>query len=379
MGYMFYKCSSLTTLDVSNFNTASVTNMKSMFTECSNLKTIYVGEGWTTASVTSSEEMFSKCFDLYGGNGSSYDEIGIADASLAKVDGGKSDPGYLTQFGTTEYAGIKPYVVLNDGVATFYYGTPTADALKLQRELKNWPEDVRNSVKKVVFDASFKDYKPTSGAYWFWNFSNLDEISGIKEYLNTENIMDMTAMFYGCKFKSLDLSFFNTEKVTSMSCMFKHSSLLNTIDLSSFDTKNVTDMAGMFEGCSSLTNINLSNFNTASVTNLRCMFHTCSSLISLDLSSFDTKNVKNLDYMFQYDGSLQTIYVGDGWNAENGGTSMFHECANLYGGKGTAYNYDHTNAAYAHIDGGEENPGYFTKTGTKKDVIIEITTLPAII
>ncbi len=377
MDQMFDKCYGLTSLDLSKFNTTKVWDMERMFAECSNLKTIYVGEGWTTASVTSSEEMFSKCFDLYGENGSSYDEIGIDDASLAKIDGGKSNPGYLTQFGKTEYVGIKPYVVLNDGVATFYYGTPTADALKLQREIKNWSEDVRKSVKKVVFDASFKDYKPTSGAYWFWNFSNLDEISGMKEYLNTENITDMAAMFYGCKFKSLDLSSFNTEKVTSMSCMFKHSSYLETIDLSSFDTKNITDMAGMFENCSSLSKIDLHNFNTASVTSMRCMFLYCSRLKSLDLSSFNTEKVRNIDYMFQYCYNLQTIYVDNGWVTNKSGISMFHDCTNLYGGKGTAYNWDNTDGTYAHIDGGEENPGYFTKTGAKKDVFIEITTLPA--
>ena len=35
--YMFYNCSKLTTLNVSNFDTSKVTNMQYMFGDCSNL------------------------------------------------------------------------------------------------------------------------------------------------------------------------------------------------------------------------------------------------------------------------------------------------------------------------------------------------------
>ena len=35
---MFYKCSSLTNIDLSNFNTQNVTNMEDMFYGCSSLK-----------------------------------------------------------------------------------------------------------------------------------------------------------------------------------------------------------------------------------------------------------------------------------------------------------------------------------------------------
>ena len=35
-------------------------------------------------------------------------------------------------------------------------------------------------------------------------------------------------------------------------------------------------------------------------------------------------------------------------------------CTRLVGGKGTAYDSNHTDAEYARIDGGLDNPGYFT-------------------
>ena len=57
-------------------------------------------------------------------------------------------------------------------------------------------------------------------------------------------------------------------------------------------------MRFMFRGCSSLTNINLSNFNTNNVTNMSCMFRGCSSLANINLSNFNTNNVTAMWSMF---------------------------------------------------------------------------------
>ena len=42
MSYMFAGCTSLETIDFSNFNTENDTNFQSAFNECTSLKTIYV-------------------------------------------------------------------------------------------------------------------------------------------------------------------------------------------------------------------------------------------------------------------------------------------------------------------------------------------------
>ena len=42
MWYMFRECSSLTNLDVSNFDTSQVTNMGNMFSECNSLTNLDV-------------------------------------------------------------------------------------------------------------------------------------------------------------------------------------------------------------------------------------------------------------------------------------------------------------------------------------------------
>ena len=95
MKQMFSGCTGLTSLDLSSFNTAKVTDMNWMFYYCPNLRTIYVGNGWSTAAVTSSTNMFYNCTRLVGGQGTTYDANHV-DKTYAHIDGGTSNPGYFT-------------------------------------------------------------------------------------------------------------------------------------------------------------------------------------------------------------------------------------------------------------------------------------------
>ena len=64
-------------------------------------------------------------------------------------------------------------------------------------------------------------------------------------------------MFYGCSsLNSINLSSFNTSKVTNMSFIFLDCSL-NSINLSSFIISNVTNISGMFYNCFSLNKNNI--------------------------------------------------------------------------------------------------------------------------
>ena len=74
-----------------------------------------------------------------------------------------------------------------------------------------------------------------------------------------------------------------------------------------------------------------------------------------------------MSYMFYNCGGLASIYVGSGWNTDKVyySSKMFTQCKNLSGGKGTAYNDAYTDKAYARIDGGTANPGYFTDIADK--------------
>ena len=60
MNNMFYGCSSLTTLDLSNFDTSSVTSMHQMFTGCSSLTSLDLSV-FDTSSVPDMSYMFFRC------------------------------------------------------------------------------------------------------------------------------------------------------------------------------------------------------------------------------------------------------------------------------------------------------------------------------
>ena len=226
---------------------------------------------------------------------------------------------------------------------TFYYDNQRYSragetySLLVDSEYQEWYlYESYTSVTQVVFDSSFANARPTTTNSWFYLMENLQSITGM-EYLNTSEVTDMEWMFYGCKnLISLDLSHFNTEKVTTMRKMFADCMRLENLNVSSFNTTVVTDMLGMFDGCIALK--------------------------SLDLSTFNTANVTNMSNMFNYCNLLETIYVGNGWSTAKVTSSlrMFYNCAFLVGGAGTTYSSNHTDASYAHIDGGTSNPGYLT-------------------
>ena len=389
---MFYACETLTSLDLSRFNTAKATDMKSMFYSNGNLITIYAGNGWSTAAVTSSNWMFSYCTSLVGGKGTTYSASHV-DKAYAHIDGGTSNPGYFSAK-TEAYACYTP----SNTTLTFYYDdqrtsrTGTTYDLNTGTEDPGWYADGNcYGVTKVVFDSSFAGARPTTTSEWFTEMYSLTSIDGI-QYLNTSEVTDMSVMFDGCEsLSSLDVSNFNTAKVTNMSYMFNGCSSLTSLDLSNFNTAKVTGMKNMFNDCSGLKSLNLSSFNTSNVTSMYRMFKFCSSLTSLDVSSFNTSNVTDMcemfyacetltsldlsrfntakatdmKSMFYSNGNLITIYAGNGWStaAVTSSNWMFSYCTSLVGGKGTTYSASHVDKAYAHIDGGTSNPGYFSEKG----------------
>lgn len=108
--------------------------------------------------------------------------------------------------------------------------------------------------------------------------------------------------------------------------------------------------------------VGMDNLRTDNVSNMSNMFYGCSGLTTLDMSNFKTDNVTDMSYMFCRCYSLAIIYAGSSWttSAVIKGYGMFTRCTNLVGGSGTAYDANHTDHTYAHIDGGTANPGYFT-------------------
>ena len=80
MSNMFAYCSSLTSLDLRNFNTSNVTDMGRMFYGCGSLTSLDLS-GWNTSNVTDMSYMFNSCsgltsLDLSGWNTSKVTDMG---------------------------------------------------------------------------------------------------------------------------------------------------------------------------------------------------------------------------------------------------------------------------------------------------------------
>lgn len=128
---------------------------------------------------------------------------------------------------------------------------------------------------------------------------------------------------------------------------------------------SITSTAYWFAGMSNLeTFIGLEYLKTINVTDMTGMFSACNHLTVLDLTYFFTESVRYMSDMFYGCTRLTTIKVSSGWSTSSlfgsGSLGMFEGCTSLVGGEGTTYDSSHTDASYAHIDGGSSNPGYLT-------------------
>ena len=218
---------------------------------------------------------------------------------------------------------------------TLYYGTNYKESdygISLLTGRPLWQTTAeRKKIKTVVFDESCKDARPKDCGGWFWLFEALTTIEHL-DYLNTSEVDDMRLMFSSCtSLETLDLSSFNTEKVTNMVTMFENSKHLRSLKLpKGFIGSSVTNLNATFKGCESLTELDLSGSNSENVTNMSEMFYGCKALSKLDLTSFKTGQVTTMENMFCDCSTLETLDVSS-FNTENVTTmlGMFNNCSSL--------------------------------------------------
>ena len=180
-----------------------------------------------------------------------------------------------------------------------------------------------------------KVYLNTDSSKMFYDMRNFT-ILNLSNF-DTSKVTNMQYMFSDMtKLTTLDLSNFDTSKVADMKYMFNEMYNLTTLNLSSFNTSNVTDMSNMFAHMFRLTSLNLSNFDTSKVTNMGAMFYDMPRLTSLDLSNFNTSNVTNMGWAFAFNGS-EKIYVNNDFNTSKltNFSNMFKESKKLRGGNGS--------------------------------------------
>ena len=234
-------------VDISNFNTSKVKNMKSMFM-ISPFKSLDLSK-WDTKNVIDMSSMFSGMRELTSINISNFDTSHVTD------------------------------------MLGMFAGDDNLTSL-----------DVTSFNTSNVTDMSFM-------------FASMEKLSSLDlSHFNTSKVTNMSHMFNeGKSMVNLDLSSFNTSNVTDMSSMFASMKKLQNLNLSSFNTANVLSMAGMFE--LAMTNpenstLDLSTFNTPSLSNASRMFADSKVKTIYASTNFDTTHIPNYNYLFSYNTNL---------------------------------------------------------------------------
>lgn len=192
----FSACYSLTNLDVSNWDTSSVTNMSSMFNNCCSLTNLDVSN-WDTSSVTDMGSMFSGCRSLRSLDVSNWDTSSVK------------------------------------GMSSMFYECHSLASL----DVSNWDTSLVTNMSYMF-----------SGCY---SIKNLNVSSW-----NTSSVTRINAMFQHCdSLTTLDVSNWNTSSVTEMSSVFLNCYSLVSLDVSNWDFSSITETSktnSMFNSCNSL-------------------------------------------------------------------------------------------------------------------------------
>ena len=335
INYMFYKCSSLTSLyDISKYKTDKVTNMNYLFYDCNELISIPDISKWNTFNVTDMSYIFSGCSNL----------ISLPDISKWNTNN-VTKMNYSFAY-CSSLLGLPNISKWNtNNVTSMYNIFSGCRSLITLPDISNWNiskitkmSEIFNECSSLVSLPDISKWNTNNVTYMnniFSGCSSLVSLPDISKW-NTNNVTDMSYMFSKCsKLKLLpDISKWNISIVYTMSCMFKEcTDLISLPDISKWNTKSMKNISCMFSGCSSLISLpDISKWNTENIKTISDLFYECTLLKSVpDISKWNTKNIIDMICSFYKCKSLISIPDISKWNTNNVGkiNYMFSECSSL--------------------------------------------------
>lgn len=268
--YMFSSFSGIYSADLSNIDTSEVISMKGMFKEASYLNPIDVSR-FDTRKVQDMSEMFSGIRSLIRRDTITLNLSNFNTANVVNMKGMFKDSSRFTDINMSSFNTSK----VTD-MSEMFYGATSLPTINLSSfDFQNVTD--MNSMffqlpnLQTVIATRFNTGKVTNFKNMFWRAS----ITSLNTAgFETQSAVNMSGMFYGTRIPNLDLSSFNTQNVTDMSGMFSETEYTVNLYLTNFDTRNVQNFSGMFSLShytrDSLTRIYVKNdFNLSSAPNLR--------------------------------------------------------------------------------------------------------------
>lgn len=152
--------------------------------------------------------------------------------------------------------------------------------------------------------------KVTNMSFAFENCNNLRNINFGSN--NFKNVTTLYRAFRSCNSLTLDLSDFDFSNLQSLGYSFNGN--LKEIKLPELGENNVlTTLYCTWYNCKAITKLDLSKFNTRKVTNYGWVFSGCTALEWLDISGFDLTSATNVPSFFELNKNLKHLVLGEGF------------------------------------------------------------------
>lgn len=301
MSGMFWNCYSLSSMDVSNWNTSSVPTMQNMFNNCGDGSLALDLRGWTFKSGVNVQDMFTHCnmasVNLSGADLSNLqDSLGrnhymFSPSSGVKTDGAKigrldlsnaefgnismNDMFKVTTIGTLDLTDAK-----TENISAIHrmFEDATIDTLNMQR----FKFTKVTQIMQAPFGGAKIGKADLSGVTFGTTMENLFQNATIDtltlEGAHTENVMatnGVANVFYNAKINSLNMRGLDLSKVNfgqTSTNMFDHGATgkIGTADLTG--VKFGTRMYYIFSNAA-IDNLILKGADTSNVTNMNGLFY----------------------------------------------------------------------------------------------------------
>ena len=250
-----------------------------------------------------------------------------------------------------------------------------------------WLDENQYLIKtvKIVTGNNNTKLQPKSTAGWLGcdddikntkvRLSDIEAIEGL-DNLNMSECTNAQCMFNGSdmikSINATDVFFSSFTKVDNAKGICNYTSLNNYFlnKIAQAICTTATDVSWAFANNKD----NLTSFEIddegSKVLNASYMFYQDKRLKTITANKLISSDAENVERMFYDCNLLKTISLNDttNWNSNSIlCDEMFKYCSRLEGEEGTAYADDEImDKSYAKIDGGKNNPGYFTiRPGTK--------------
>ena len=311
MNNMFDSCSSLTSLDVSNWDTSNVYNISAMFNGCSSLTSLNVSN-FDTSKVTAMNSMFQSCSSLTSLDLSNFDTSNVTTMrdvfngcfSLKILDLSNFDTSKVTNMNSMFY-----------NCSSLQYLIIDSNTFKFQAKTSMSSMYLPNTCKILVPQALISTYQ--SATNWSTYANNFEAIENYNIVRTNGEVLVLPASVNDYYLKNNVTDFYEDKNYTTSVTRESLTGDIIVFDLDNYlPSQSSVSFNNMFEGCSSITSLDLSHLNTNKVTTSYQMFKNCNNLLNIKFNGWDTSSITNMSQMFIHCNKLETLNVSD-FNTNN--------------------------------------------------------------